>query len=159
MASTVVAVRRKARPEPGRRPRRPQLEKETPLIAIAAARQVVEEATLWFGLPLPARYAAGLAFKAQRCYAQSPSFREKMRRPGDESRDLLYVFLRHWLAARLHTDRFDLYVRLPRGFATGEPPKVKDRRESDLNVASRRVLSRRRPMLREELPSDVAVWA
>jgi hypothetical protein len=71
-----------------------------------------------------------LAFRAHRCYAHSPSFREKMRRPGDECRDQLYLFLRHWLAARLYADRHDLYVRLPRGFSTGEPPNFRGRTDA-----------------------------
>jgi hypothetical protein len=97
------------------------LEHRTPLVAIAAARQVVEEASLWLGVPLPTRYAAGLAHRARRVFAHSVSFREKLRRPGDAGRDLLYVFMRHWLAARLHEERPYLYTRLPHGFAVGHP--------------------------------------
>lgn len=99
----------------------PQIERETILSPTAVARQVIEEASLWLGVTLHRRYAAGLAFRAHRCYAHSPSFREKVRRPGDRGRDTLYIFMRHWLAARLDKERPDLLARLPRSYATGEP--------------------------------------
>ena len=99
--------------------RRPQLERDTPIVAIAAARQVVEEASLWLGVPLHARHAAALAFRARVTYAHSPSFRTKLRRPGDAGRDTLYVFMRHWLAAR-HTETSPaLFARLPADYAWG----------------------------------------
>lgn len=110
--------------------RRPQLERELSLVPIAAARQVVEEASLWLGVPLHGRYAARLAFQARRCYARSDSFRAKIRRPGDTGRNLLYVFLRHWLAARLQAERPDLYARLPKDYSCGAavpPPSPRSR--------------------------------
>jgi hypothetical protein len=97
------------------------LEPRTLLVPIAAARQVVEEASFWLGVALPGRYAAGLAFRAQIIYAHSPSFREKLHRPGNTGRDLLYVFTRHWLAARLQAERPRLFACLPRGYCIGEP--------------------------------------
>lgn len=107
------------------RPRAPQLERETSLVPIAAARTVVEEASLWLGVTLPDRYATWLAHRARRVYVHCPTFRAGLRRPGDAGRDRLYLFLRHWLAARLYTERFDLYVRLPRDYAAGAdlPPR------------------------------------
>lgn len=101
------------------RVRRPQLEREVSLVPIAAARQIVEEVSLWLGEPLHARFAARLAFMACRCYAHSGSYRAKLRRPGDRGRDMLYVFMQHWLAARLHAERPDLYARLPQDYARG----------------------------------------
>lgn len=101
------------------RARRPQLIRDLPLVPLAAARQVFEEASHWLGTPLPGRYAARLAFQARRTYAHSDSFRAKLRRPGDDGRDTLYVFLRHWLAACLQEERPELYRHLPRSFDTG----------------------------------------
>jgi hypothetical protein len=120
MSSPVAATRQRSR-APRRWTSRPQLEREAGLSATAIARQVIEEASLWLGLPLSSRYAAGLAFRAHRCYAHSPSFRVKVRRPGERGRDLLYSFMRHWLAARFHAERPELFARLPRSFASGEP--------------------------------------
>lgn len=104
-----------------RRSRRPQLEARTPLAALAIARQVVEEATLFLGEPLPSRYAAGLAHRARRIYAHSAPFRQRMRNREDGGRERLYVFMRHWLAARLHAERFDLFQQLPASYRTGAP--------------------------------------
>jgi len=104
-----------------RRPRRPQLETATPLVAIAVARQVLEEASLFLGVPLPARYAAGLAFRAKITFAHSPTFRRGFCHRADAGRERLYVFMRHWLAARLHREQPALFRRLPAGFCSGEP--------------------------------------
>lgn len=110
---------------PRRRARRPQLEERTPLVAMAAAQTVVEEVAAWLGEPLPARYASGLAHRARRVFAHSPSFRTRIEREGDEGRDTLYRYLRHWLMARLREDRPDCFARLPREFAWGGelPPR------------------------------------
>lgn len=102
-----------------RRARRPQLERSTQLVPIAAAREVVEEASRWLGVPLPARYATGLAHRACRVFAHSPSFRKKLLRPGAAGRDILWIFLRHWLAARLRTEDYALFRRLPAEYAAG----------------------------------------
>lgn len=101
---------------------RPQLEKRTPLVAAAAAQAVVDELSRWLACPLPARYTAGLAHRARRCFAHSPRFRARVSRRSDAGRETLYVFLRHWLAARLHAERPDLFARLPAGYATGAAP-------------------------------------
>lgn len=99
--------------------RAPQIERDTSLVPTAAARQVLDEASACLGVRLPGRFAVRIAFMAHRVYAHSPSFRAKLRRPDDRGRDALYRFLRHWLAARLHEERPDLYRRLPAAFASG----------------------------------------
>jgi hypothetical protein len=101
--------------------RRPQITECYALIPIAVARHIIDETSRWLDEPLPARYAAALAFRAHRCYAHSTSFRKKIRRPGDSGRDWLYINLRHWLAARLYAERFELYCRLPENYASGAP--------------------------------------
>ena len=101
------------------RARRPQIEELFALLPIAAARQVVAGAARWLCVPLPERYATRLAIQARRCYARSELFRKKICRPGDKGRDLLYVFMRHWLAARLKSERPSLYARLPRDYDRG----------------------------------------
>lgn len=63
------------------RARAPQLERETSLVPIAAARQVVEALSLWLGVPLHGSYARRLAFQARRCYVPSDLYRAKLRRP------------------------------------------------------------------------------
>jgi len=106
--------------------RRPQLERETPLIA--TAHQVIEEVSRYLDLPLPSRYADQLAHRARVNFANSASFREKRSRRGDAGHEQLYLFMRHWLAARLQLERPALFARLPRAFAAGEelPPASKN---------------------------------
>ncbi len=98
---------------------RPRLEHDTPLVALAVARQVVEEASLYLGQPLPARHATRLAHRARAIYAHSAAFRHRLRATGDAGRDRLYAFMRHWLAALLQADAPDLSARLPARFSVG----------------------------------------
>ena len=130
-----VASQEKSPPMPAtlirHRARRPQIEAHTPLIPIAVARQVVDEVSLFLGVPLSGRYAAGLAFRARRIFAHSESFREKMQRPGNRGRDLLYVFMRHWLGARLRAEHPELFNRLPSRFCEGEPLPTDGRARDD----------------------------
>jgi hypothetical protein len=118
--------RRRAKPATGkmpasRRSRSHDLERDTPLIAIAAARQVVEEAERWFGEALWADEAERLADRARTAYAHSASFRRGFTRRAahDEDREVLYAFLRHWLAARLYEEAPALFARLPADYAWG----------------------------------------
>lgn len=113
--------RRRAIPALRRRARNPQIVPCTQLVPIAAAREVLDEASRWLGVTLPSRYAVRLASHAHLIYANSPSFRRALARPGDAARDRLYLFLRHWLAARLHAERPALHARLPRDYNTGAP--------------------------------------
>ncbi|HVS52848.1 MAG TPA: hypothetical protein VHD62_10890 [Opitutaceae bacterium] len=108
-------------PATRRRVRRPQLEKETPLVAIAAARRVLEEASLFLGTPLPSRYAFRLAARAAVAFAQSDTFRRGFRHRADGGRERLYVYLRHWLADLLCGEAPALFAQLPRDFCTGAP--------------------------------------
>lgn len=78
--------------------RAPQLESRIPLVAIAAARGVLEEAAQYLVTPLPDRYAADLAHCARQAYAHSPHFRRRLHQSADAGRDELWCFLRHWLA-------------------------------------------------------------
>ncbi len=82
-------------------PRSPQLERDTPLVALAVARTVLEEASLRLGRPLPARLAARLAHQARCIYVHSPSFRRRLRATGETGRDTLHAFMHHWLAGHL----------------------------------------------------------
>lgn len=100
--------------------RRHELERDTPLVALAAARQVVEEAERWLAVGLPVGEAERLAGKARTAYAKSESFRRKLaRRADDADRETLYAFMRHWLAARLHEEAPECFARLPAGYAWG----------------------------------------
>lgn len=119
---TAGRAARKARPSvgPTRLRRRHELERDTPLVALAAARQVVEEAARWLDVALPDAQAVWLAGRARECYAHSASFRVALVRHGwDASRETLYAFLRHWLAARFYETEPALLARLPADYAWG----------------------------------------
>lgn len=88
-------------------------EEETSLIPEVVALVVVEEMERHLKTALPRSYVADLADKARTCYAHNDRVRRRLRAPGDHGREWLYVFMRHWLAARLQADRPHLYARLP----------------------------------------------
>ena len=138
MPTRSAATRRQAGHALRRTARRPQLEVETPLAALAAARCVLDEAAVLVGRPLPERFAARLAHRARRVYAHSDSFRRLVRGSGDRGRDWLHVFLRHWLAALLHEDRPALCRRLPPAFANGLPCPVSGHAELQLGAPDSR---------------------
>lgn len=122
-AMTITPLTRPARARLHRGPatRRHSLERDTPLVALAAAREVVAEAARWLGVTLPEAHAVWLAGRARTCYARSASFRSKLARRGggDEDRETLYAYLRHWLAARFYETEPSLFARLPAGYAWG----------------------------------------
>jgi hypothetical protein len=107
-----------------RRARNPQIVTRTKLVPLAAAREVLDEAARWLGVSLPSRYAVRLAAQAHIVYANSPSFRRALARPGDAGRDRVYAFMRHWLAARMLRDQPVLFAALPPGYRAGAEPPV-----------------------------------
>ena len=72
-----------------RRARNPPIVASTQLVPLAAAREVLDEASRWLGVTLPSRYAIRLATQAHLVYANSRSFRRALARPGDAARDRL----------------------------------------------------------------------
>lgn len=77
--------------------KRPDLERDTPLVALAAARAVIEARSAGLSLPLPNSLARQLARRAKVHYVHSPVFRRRLRAPGDRGRDTLYAFMHHWV--------------------------------------------------------------
>jgi hypothetical protein len=72
------------------------------LVPEAIATGVLEEASAKRGKQLPREWAAELVQRADLHAQTNPRFRKLLRRPGDESRDWLWSFMRHWLEARPH---------------------------------------------------------
>ncbi len=109
---------------------RPGLERDTELMPWLTADTVCGEVARFLDVAIPARYSDWLEAKAERCYARHPHFRKLMRGRGNAPRDWLRVFMRHWLAALLGTERPDLYECLPDTYALGHPlpPPVRPRR-------------------------------
>jgi hypothetical protein len=104
------------------RPRR--LEQETPLVPRAIAEAVCEEVAVWLHEPLPRRWVRELTAQANSVYANNERFARQLRAAGDRGRDQLWIFMRHWLAARLWQQRRHLHARLPASFSVGQdlPP-------------------------------------
>jgi prepilin-type N-terminal cleavage/methylation domain-containing protein len=100
---------------------RPGLERDTQLMPWLIAESVCGEVSHFLDVDLPARYAVWMEAKAEACYASPGHFRKLMRGSGNAPRDWLRVFMRHWLAALLGTERPDLYECLPDTFALGQP--------------------------------------
>ncbi len=88
------------------------------------AQTVCDEVSHFLDVEIPERHADWLAAKADRYFARNRRFRTLMRGRGNAPRDWLYVFMRHWLAALLGTERPDLWYCLPPDFDLGHalPP-------------------------------------
>jgi hypothetical protein len=82
---------------PATKRRLPDLERDTPLVALAAARAVLEERSAGLASPLPDTLARQLARRAKLHYRNNPVFRRRLNAPGDRGRDSLYAFMHHWL--------------------------------------------------------------
>ena len=77
--------------------RLPDLERDTPIVALAAARAVLESRSAKLDRPLPDSLARQLARRAKVHYVHSPVFRRRLRASGDRGRDTLHAFMNHWL--------------------------------------------------------------
>jgi hypothetical protein len=100
---------------------RPGISTDTALMPWIIADKICEEAANYLNSPVPLRYKEHLDAKAERCYARHRQFRKLIRARGDDGRDSLSSFMRHWLYALLHRNHHDLARRLPKSFAIGHP--------------------------------------
>jgi len=109
---------------------RPGLERDTQLMPWLIADTVCGEVARFLDVEIPARYAVWIEGRAELCYAKRGRFWKLMRGRGNAPRDWLRVYMRHWLAGLLGTERPDLYECLPDTFALGHPlpPGVQPRR-------------------------------
>jgi len=80
-----------------------------------------QEVSTFLGVDLPPRYADWLTRKAEACYQKNRHFRRLMWSRGNAPREWLRAFMRHWIAALLGTERFDLLACLPTSFDLGQP--------------------------------------
>ena len=109
---------------------RPGLERDTQLMPWLIAESVCAEVSRFLDVEIPARYAVWIEARAELTYAKHRHFRKLMRGRGNAPREWLKVYMRHWLAGLLGTERPDLYECLPDTFALGHPlpPPVHPRR-------------------------------
>jgi hypothetical protein len=90
-------VKAPAARKPATKRRLPDLERDTPIVAIAAARAVIEARSAGLAHPLPDTLARQLARRAKLHYRNNAVFRRRLNAPGDRGRDTLHAFMHHWL--------------------------------------------------------------
>lgn len=103
---------------PARPPRR-RIQNDTPIVPLAVAEAVWEEASVYLQAELPRAWVRRLVVRAQLVYNRNAQFRKLLRKDGDAGRDWLWAFTRHWLAAMIWQQRRDLHSRLPAEYAVG----------------------------------------
>lgn len=96
------------------------IQSDTPIRPQIIALCVWEEAGLWLGETLPRRWVRELAAEANTVYANNERFRRRIQGKHSHGRDYLWMFMRHWLAAKLWEHRPQLYSRLPSAYSTGK---------------------------------------
>jgi hypothetical protein len=95
------------------------IQRDTPLVPRAAAEQIVEETSRLVGKTLPPQWAGLLAQRAEVTYANGLRFRRRIQSRGDEGRDWLWAFMRHWVSALILKQRPELFRKLPSGYSVG----------------------------------------
>jgi len=96
--------------------RAPKLELETPIRAQAVAVGVCDELSGWLGEALPRGWVRQLIAEAGTAYACNERFRRRVRGKNANGRDYLWIFMRHWLAAKVLERRPHLHARLPAAY-------------------------------------------
>jgi hypothetical protein len=91
---------------------------DTALLPQIVARCVREEAGRFLGEELPESIEKELAALAETIYAHNERWARSIRR-GTAGRDMLYAFMRHWLAGWLKDNRPILYARMPPRYYVG----------------------------------------
>lgn len=81
-----------------------------------------------------------LADRATKIYACDENFRRRLR--GNVGRDLLFAFMRHWLAADLKGARPNAFAQLPESFRSGEPLTGPERTRSPAEIEAASVEAR-----------------
>lgn len=98
-----------------------------PIVPEAAARAVVQEAAAFLGQALPGEWVVLLVEHAEELCAANADFRRRLNTKGNEGRDRLWAFMRHWLCAKIARQFPELHRRLPSEYAVGgELPERRD---------------------------------
>jgi hypothetical protein len=94
-----------------------RIEDDTVLIPLVVAETVVEEVYVFTGRRLSGNVANDLANKANAIYNVNTKFRKRIRRHN--GREVLFSFMRHWLAACLKRQAPKMFALLPASFLNG----------------------------------------
>jgi len=97
----------------------PNLELEPPIRAQAVAAGVYNELSAWLGEALPRGWVRELIAEAGTAYACNERFRRRVRGKNANGRDYLWMFMRHWLAAKVFERRSHLHARRPAAYNIG----------------------------------------
>jgi len=98
-----------------------------PIVPEAAARAIVQDAAAFLGQALPGEWVVLLVEHAEELCAANADFRRRLNTKGNEGRDRLWAFMRHWLCAKIARQFPKLHRRLPREYAVGgELPERRD---------------------------------
>lgn len=109
----------------------PDFEKSTGILAHVVADSVVGELSYWAhnngfldeaAMLDQQRDLISEDFDARTklCYHINGHFRRSLNKAGNAGRDQLYVFHRHWLAAKVLKEHPAMFNKLPTGYRVGE---------------------------------------
>ena len=98
-----------------------QLERDTLLMPDAIAESVVQEVERYLNARLPEGFADRLAARAHHLYPRHRHFRQTLQRPGNNGRQNLFMFMRHWTCGWLKRERSPLFKKLPWSYGQGLP--------------------------------------
>lgn len=134
----------------------PRIASDTGLPPGFIAWCVWDEAGAWLGQALPRRWLRELVTQANTVYVRCGRFRSSVRGTGDRGRDYLWMFMRHWLAAKLKQHRPHLHARMPASYNVGAPLPPKP-----IPLSRSRTFRSEPRRLLPPLPSPVAeqAWA
>jgi len=103
--------------------KRHSIEQETALLPQVIADSVCLEAATYLQSEKLMGYTGQLVGRAENTYAVNARWRRQLQR--QDGRDVLYSFMRHWLAALLKKEQPRLFAELPPSFANGQQLPVR----------------------------------
>lgn len=97
------------------------IERDTLLVPEWIAESVVQEVERYLDARLPDGFADRLAARAHHLYPRHRHFRQTLQRPGNNGRENLFMFMRHWTCGWLKRERSPLFKKLPWSYGQGLP--------------------------------------
>lgn len=98
---------------------------KTALLPSVVADTVLNEVEAFLNQDLPKEWSKRLEEKANTVWEHNRTWRRKMlRASGNSGRDMLYMFMRHWLAGIMQKEQPALYKRMPKSYSMGEKPPL-----------------------------------
>jgi hypothetical protein len=99
------------------------IETDTPILPYVIAENVKRELEQYFQMEFGEACEDHLVNRAETVYSNNKDFAKKICSKGNTGRDMLYVFMRHWMARWIKDTYGDsLFSRLPYRYWAGEKP-------------------------------------